>query len=195
MLTCLACLRRAFLPLPLKIPTFDTWEVFTPTRLNRRVKHSTWASIQKGHHVREIRKHLKRASRPGKATTGENATAYSKKISKPVQRTLLSRVANNKTYDLTMSVDAKSKGSKTPTEGESNSRALREIQYLRDPHRLASHVQRLLRHGEVQFAYDLVLVSQNAGLRNIVSWNHLLDYHMSKGMVSEALKYYNHVCD
>lgn len=93
-----------------------------------------------------------------------------------------------------MSVNAGTKENDPSTEGYSKQKAQQEMQYLRDPFRLADHVQKLLQHGEVQRAYDLVLVSANEGSRNIVSWNHLMDYHMSKGKVSDALKYYNQVC-
>lgn len=198
MLTCLACLRRAFLcryprlSFADRLPFPQTF--LQRSRLTQAPAHSTWASIKKGHHVREIRKNLKRASRPGKAISAEGATAYSKKISKPVERTLQARAKNNELYETTMSASSENSVPENVSEEESKRRALHEMQYLQDPFRLAGHVQQLLRHDEVQRAYDLVLTSQKEGSRNIVSWNHLIDYHMHKGKVSDALWYYNQVC-
>ncbi|KAL9625760.1 MAG: hypothetical protein Q9160_000080 [Pyrenula sp. 1 TL-2023] len=193
MLTCLACLRRAF---SCRYPSPSLTDRFPQTflrrsRLGQGPAHSTWASIKKGHHVREIRKNLKRASRSGKAISAEGATAYSKKISKPVERTLRARAKNNELYETTMSVGSENSLQENVSEEESKKRALHEMKYLQDPFRLAGHVQQLLRHDEVQRAYDLLLTSQKEGSRNIVSWNHIIDYHMHNRKVSDALWYYN----
>ena len=65
-----------------------------------------------------------------------------------------------------------------------------ELKYLTDPLKLANHVQHVLEHDDVDKALALVRLSSRA-VANIVSWNHLLDWHMKKGKTKAAFDVYN----
>lgn len=67
-----------------------------------------------------------------------------------------------------------------------------ELQHLRDPLKLAGHVRDILRKDDEKKALELVrAASRNAECT--VSWNHLMDYGMSKGRVNPTLKLYYEV--
>ena len=70
-------------------------------------------------------------------------------------------------------------------------RALRlELQYLKDPVKLAEHVQYTLRCNKTEKALDLCrLASKN--MRCVVAWNHTIDWLMKHGRANEAIKVYN----
>lgn len=65
-----------------------------------------------------------------------------------------------------------------------------ELQYLKDPLRLANHTLGLLQSDKNEKAAALVrLASKN--VLCTVSWNHLIGYEMSKGKVNRAVKLFN----
>ena len=67
-----------------------------------------------------------------------------------------------------------------------------ELRWLKDPLKLADHTVSLLRQDDIPKAVALVkLASKN--IECIVSWNHLMDYEMSKGRVKSAVALYNDV--
>ena len=68
----------------------------------------------------------------------------------------------------------------------------KELRWLRDPMKLSEHTVTLLRKDEYQKALELVRMSSRT-MACTVSWNHMLDYEMYKGRVSNAMKIYNHV--
>ena len=68
----------------------------------------------------------------------------------------------------------------------------KEIRWLRDPMKLSEHTVTLLRKDEYQKALELVRMSSRT-MACTVSWNHMLDYEMYKGRVSNAMKIYNDV--
>ncbi|KAI9872866.1 MAG: hypothetical protein M1830_001105 [Pleopsidium flavum] len=65
-----------------------------------------------------------------------------------------------------------------------------ELRYLKDPLKLADHVRGILRRDEDKKALEIVRAAGRDVLCT-VSWNHLMDYEMSKGRVNAALKMYN----
>ena len=76
----------------------------------------------------------------------------------------------------------------------------REAAYYVDPLRLANAVATHLSKDEFDRAYEMVLASDRLGLkrgipsggvRNIVSWNHLIDWSMSKKEHTKAIQLYN----
>ncbi|KAJ9663588.1 hypothetical protein H2201_005549 [Coniosporium apollinis] len=70
-------------------------------------------------------------------------------------------------------------------------RALRkELEYLKDPLELANYVRKMLAQGKEQKAADIVRLASK-DRQCTVSWNHLIDYEMSKGRVNAAFKTYN----
>ena len=67
-----------------------------------------------------------------------------------------------------------------------------EARWLKDPLRLGDHTVRLLRKNSHERALAIVrLLSKDVGCT--VSWNHLIDYHMSRRRPSDAVKLYNEV--
>lgn len=68
----------------------------------------------------------------------------------------------------------------------------KELRYLQDPLKLADHTITLLKKNDYHKALELVRMSSR-NMACTVSWNHLLDYEMYKGRVSNAMKIYNDV--
>lgn len=78
-------------------------------------------------------------------------------------------------------------------------RSEKEAAFLIDPLRLAQQTADHLRNDKFDKAYELVLASDRMGLqrgvpqgkvRNIVSWNHLIDWTMAKKEYAKAIKLY-----
>ena len=67
-----------------------------------------------------------------------------------------------------------------------------ELRWLKDPVKLADHTVKLLRDDDFLKALDLGRLASN-DVECTVSWNHLIDYEMSKARVTEAVKLYNEV--
>lgn len=68
----------------------------------------------------------------------------------------------------------------------------KELVWLQDPVKLAENTISLLRNDDHEKALDTVrLASKKESCT--VSWNHLIDYDMSKGKVQKAVKIYNEV--
>ncbi len=68
----------------------------------------------------------------------------------------------------------------------------KELRYLHDPLKLADHTINLLKKDDYHKALELVKMSSR-NMSCTVSWNHLMDYEMYTGRVSNALKIYNDV--
>ncbi|MCJ1401093.1 hypothetical protein MMC11_004305 [Xylographa trunciseda] len=66
----------------------------------------------------------------------------------------------------------------------------KELQHLPDPLKLADHTLYLLRKDEHIKALDIVRHASRT-MPCTVSWNHIIDYDMSKGRVTPAMKTYN----
>lgn len=67
-----------------------------------------------------------------------------------------------------------------------------ELRYLKDPAKLADHTVSLLRQDDHDKALEIVRMGSKR-MACTVSWNHLVDYEMSKGRVNKAMKLYNEV--
>ena len=67
-----------------------------------------------------------------------------------------------------------------------------ELRYLNDPLKLAKNTLDLLSRDEHVKALELVRLASRT-MPCIVSWNHIIDYDMSKGKVAAAVKTYNEV--
>ncbi|KAI4144396.1 MAG: hypothetical protein L6R39_004204 [Caloplaca ligustica] len=66
----------------------------------------------------------------------------------------------------------------------------KELVWLQDPLKLAENTVSLLRDDEDEKALEIVrMASKRAPCT--VSWNHLIDYEMSKGRCQKAVKIYN----
>lgn len=73
---------------------------------------------------------------------------------------------------------------------KNNKALLKELEYLPDPLKLAEHIHYVLRNAQPEKALDLVRLASK-DRQCIVAWNHIIDFHMKAGRVSEALKFYN----
>lgn len=67
-----------------------------------------------------------------------------------------------------------------------------EVRWLKDPVKLADHTVKLLREDDITKALDIVRLASK-DVECTVSWNHLIDYEMSKARVNNAIKLYNEV--
>lgn len=65
-----------------------------------------------------------------------------------------------------------------------------EVRWLKDPVKLADHTVKLLREDDFRKALEIVRMASKY-VQCTVSWNHLIDYEMSKARVADALKWYN----
>lgn len=68
----------------------------------------------------------------------------------------------------------------------------RELRWLKDPVKLADHTVKLLREDDLEKALETVRLASKY-MECTVSWNHLIDYEMSKARVAVAVKLYNEV--
>jgi hypothetical protein len=71
-------------------------------------------------------------------------------------------------------------------------RRRKEMQYLSDPLELATFVKKELMKDKATEMLQLVQMASHS-MQAVVSWNHLIDYHLAKGKVSQAFKIYNDV--
>ena len=67
-----------------------------------------------------------------------------------------------------------------------------ELDHLKDPLRLADRIWNILCQDDVDKATALVRMA-SPRMECVVSWNHIIDWNMSKGKVNTALKIYNEV--
>ena len=67
-----------------------------------------------------------------------------------------------------------------------------EMRYLGDPLKLAANTVTLLKKDQDEKAGDLVRMASKS-MPCTVSWNHMIDYEMSKGRVTRAMATYNDV--
>lgn len=65
--------------------------------------------------------------------------------------------------------------------------------YGSDPVKLAEYIRKALKGDDFESALAVVRAASK-GLSCTVSWNHLIDWQMSKGKMNSALKTYNEVC-
>lgn len=68
-----------------------------------------------------------------------------------------------------------------------------ELKWMRDPLKLADNIRGLLREDEFEHAQQLVRAASK-NVRCTVSWNHLINYQLSRNASSAAVKTYNEVC-
>lgn len=72
-------------------------------------------------------------------------------------------------------------------------RRKRELRHLQDPLDLAQFVRAELNKDKVEEMKQLVQMASHS-MACVVSWNHIIDYHLAKSQVTPALKVYNDVC-
>jgi pentatricopeptide repeat protein len=70
----------------------------------------------------------------------------------------------------------------------------RELRHLQDPLELATFVRQELQKGKAKEMLQLVRMASHS-MQCVVSWNHIIDHHLAKERVNDALKVYNEVRD
>jgi hypothetical protein len=70
----------------------------------------------------------------------------------------------------------------------------RQLKHLKDPLKLADYVRTTLREDDFESALAIVRAASK-DTQCIVSWNHLIDWQLSKGRMNDAIKTYNEVFD
>ncbi|WPH02797.1 Hypothetical protein R9X50_00566500 [Acrodontium crateriforme] len=79
----------------------------------------------------------------------------------------------------------------TSTTTATSERALKkELEYLGDPLKLADHVNYTLRCQKPEKALELCRLASRS-MQCVVSWNHLINWHMQNGSVKDAMSFYN----
>jgi hypothetical protein len=66
-------------------------------------------------------------------------------------------------------------------------------EYANDPLKLAEYTRKALRGDDFETAIAVVRAASK-GIACTVSWNHLIDWQMTKGKMNAAIKTYNEVC-
>ncbi len=162
----------------------------TKTPSNRN--HATIASIQKGHHLRLLKKALgsktetpmsKKERLKGKGSVSLRdlrAKATNKhhlSIGTPDET---SKILSKYTYDIGLQTELKWTGG--------------------DALKLAQSVLDKLKVGDPSKALEMVRLSEkipgadgSKGVDSVVSWNHIMDYYMSKSLTRDAFKVFNEV--
>lgn len=130
-----------------------------------------------------------------------NRLILTPRLSTPPIRCAISSVVatrDDEPDDLVPGAQPISEETQNPTDGKKqkgltpkDERALRtELKYLSDPVKLAEHVRYTLRRNQPEKALDLCrLASKQQEV--IVSWNHCVDWYMTKGRVDEGIRIYN----
>ncbi|KAL2410640.1 hypothetical protein ABEF91_000068 [Exophiala dermatitidis] len=185
MFSCSLCVRRALqslAPSPsvsaTRLTVSSLPSIALPTA-NISRSHATLQSIQKGHHRRSLYKALrqKKDVRVGKLSRAGSVPARARR------KDVLAREENRGRLI-------------TDSTGRNLDRAMRlEAKYLVDPLKLAQSVVEKLRDDDFDAAMSLVRASEKSRdgmpVDNIVSWNHIIDWLMSKSEPSLAWKVYN----
>jgi hypothetical protein len=68
----------------------------------------------------------------------------------------------------------------------------KQLKHLKDPLKLAEHVRATLREDDFETALAVVRAASK-DTQCIVSWNHLIDWQLSRGKMNGAIKTYNEV--
>ena len=68
-----------------------------------------------------------------------------------------------------------------------------QLKHLKDPLKLAEHVRATLREDDFESALAIVRAASK-DTQCVVSWNHLIDWQLSKKKMNGAIKSYNEVC-
>ncbi|KAL9065765.1 MAG: hypothetical protein Q9157_007363 [Trypethelium eluteriae] len=66
-----------------------------------------------------------------------------------------------------------------------------ELAYLKDPLKLSDRVWDLLHQDNVEKAMVLARMASSKNMQCVVSWNHIIDWMMSRGKANAAMKAYN----
>ena len=182
MLDCPGCLQRCFRAVVYRSKPLNASRrqssVFTPSgdQLHRFRPHSTA---------------VEPSQERGFITARQQARRVSKERWYPPQeenaRILAHKHRAHGPKDTTFSPDIQ------PSRSDLGERQLQsELAYLKDPLKLSDRIWNLLHQDDSEKAIALARMASSK-LPCVVSWNHIIDWHMSKGKVNTAMKIYNEV--
>ncbi|KAF7509192.1 hypothetical protein GJ744_008252 [Endocarpon pusillum] len=190
MLTCHSCLRRSIGSLVILDLQSAHPDVLSPspTKTRSSRNHATIASIQKGHHLRLLRQAFRKKETlmnkrerlgPGPVTL----------------RNLRAKESNKHHLDIRKLDDT----TKVLSKHTSDTGLQTELKWTGgDALKLAQAVLDKLKAGIPLKALEMVRLSEkmpgadgSKGVDSVVSWNHIMDYYMSKSLTHEAFKVFN----
>ena len=153
--------------------------------------HSTFASIRKPHHHKVIRASLK-SKKPIQPNREKRPSAVNR-------RDAQAREANK--HQLGITKAGESTPAISPLDRKIDQALRIEIGYVgRDALKLANAVLGKLKADDAARALELVRASEKLAamegrnnINSVVSWNHIMDYYMSKALTREAFKVFNEV--
>jgi hypothetical protein len=82
--------------------------------------------------------------------------------------------------------------SKKKTPFSTDKELSQQLRYLKDPLKLADYVRKTLQRDDFETAQKVVRAA-SSDIQCVVSWNHLVDWQLSKGSMNAAIKTYNEV--
>jgi pentatricopeptide repeat protein len=139
---------------------------------------------------------------PSYPTHQRNFVAASNQLTKPVKRTsnLPSQKSTSeppnrwkKRQEWLDSRGVRPAHKPVKKEGDQDFALRKQLQYLKDPLKLAEHVRRCLREGDASGTLAIVRFASKS-VQCTVSWNHLIEWHLAQGKLRAALRLYNEVC-
>ncbi|ERF69516.1 hypothetical protein EPUS_01845 [Endocarpon pusillum Z07020] len=191
MLTCHSCLRRSIRSLVILDLQSAHPDVLlpSPTTTSSTRNHATIASIQKGHHLKLLRQAFRKKETP---------MSRSERIRGPGPvslRNLRAKEFNKHHLDIRKPDDT----TKVLSKYTSDTGLQTELKWTGgDALKLAQAVLDKLKAGIPLQALEMVRLSEkipgadgSKGVDSVVSWNHIMDYYMSKSLTREAFKVFN----
>lgn len=183
MLTCHACMKRCLQTIIGESAVLTTSSAASFAASSRRYSRRSYATTAEG--TRESRPlHSRNSNRnqPGTVAFAENKS-----------NTGLAARPNRREEWLA------SRGVRPANNSSSNAKldedfvVRKHLTYLQDPLKLAEFVRRTLRDDDFETA-EKVVRAASKNIQCTVSWNHLVDWQLSKGRMNAAIKTYNEVC-
>lgn len=179
---CPSCTRNIYNVLAPSHPASRSTDLtyLLPLHLQQRTNHSTFASLQQGHHRRHLAKAIKAVAKGKKLPW-----SIKRKRDGPKKWEIESeraRATNKKHLETPL----------RPGEEEID-RELLALKFTTDPLHIANVVQRGLRDGKREEVLNVSRIALSSGIINVVSWNHVIDYDMERGQPKQAWAVYKEV--
>lgn len=202
MLTCNSCHRSAIRSIHIfdlhsaqagVLSTFATKSSIPSASTTSTRNHATIANIQKGHHLRLLRLAFRSRER-----YPLSAKEIRKGPSPPQRRDQRAREANKRHLDINNDGDDVVR---TLSKYTADSGLQTELQWTGgDALKLAQSVLDKLKADDAAKALEMIRLSEkmpgiqgSKSVDSVVSWNHVMDYYMSKSLTREAFKVFNEV--
>lgn len=140
------------------------------------------------------------SAKPRIAVVSYNTKPFTRNISNQSEKFSPSKTKELEPWQIKMGKPLERKASKqwgghqrTPKKKEVTEREISiHLKYLKDPIQLAEFVRKALRDDNIDLAQKVVNAA-SASTPCVVSWNHIIEWQLSKGKMLAALKSYNDV--